>query len=55
MELNESIGIRMDEQLDAVVRRLAKQSGMKRDEYIRHVLRSGLGVRRQPVKLSLVP
>lgn len=55
MTLPRSIGIRMDEHLDGVIRRLAKQSGMRMDAYIRHVLREGLGLKPRPVKLYIVP
>ena len=54
MTLDKSIGIRMDKQLEAVAKSAAKRAGMTLQEFVRHTLCHGLGLRKPP-KLYLVP
>lgn len=39
-----SLRVRMDPELERAILKAAKRSGLTRDEYIRHVLRIGLGL-----------
>lgn len=55
MLFKKQIRVRMDAKLEAIVKRAAKRSGMRLDEYIRHALRSGLGLKRERPVLFIVP
>lgn len=55
MELNKSLGVRMDDELAQALQQAARELGMTLHEYIRHALRRGLGLSVKPVTLRLVP